>query len=285
MKISSAFIRANQVESIPKPDPWAPVDRSQWTGNIYKRFNVAFQFKYKQHIYESGEWVPSADWVETTYTNMPETKVANSGTGSLILAGDYQGMVPGLFYLDDSSYNPNNIHRTEYMLSDEQESGKALTRSSLTLLSGGSAFYGTGFQPGTYKLEIMRYFGGPYRYHSNNNLAETIVVEGLIKTHEAYDEDNYFDFDPTILEFEGYTGEYSQTAYRKAHVVLLKETHFFTVEHTYDSPAFSTCDLSTFCNGIRQVEYDTDGETEVTTPIFAQVPMVYLQDFNLYKLK
>lgn len=280
MKVSSAFIRATQAQNVPIPDPWEPVSRRDWIGHIYSTGNVAFAFKYKRHIYQDGQWVPEDEWINQTFTNLPQTKIADEGEGSLIWDGNYQGMIPGLFYLDDSRYNPNNTHRTEYMLFNPP-SGEQLTQGTLTYTAGGSSFYGSYFSPGKYRLEIVRYFGRRYSHHYNGNLADTIKVEGLIKTYESYGENDWFDFDPEVKEFEGY-GDYPQ--FRQGHVVTLTENHVFEVENLWDSFNFSTIGIRTFCEGIRHVSYDLDGETEIHTPI-GQADMIYLQDFNLYRLK
>ena len=286
MKISSAFIRATQARTVPKPvPPWEPVDRSLWTGGtIYPRWKTTVSFKYKKHKYINGEWVPQDEWNDGFYSQMQVTRVSNTGNGALIRAGDYRGMVPGLFYTDDTNIN-TNPNPSWYIRSPSLSSDEKLSVGTLTFTGATPNFYFGYFEPGTYKLEIIRYFGRPVLKWYNGNMRYGIAVENLIRTDYSYGENDYFHFDPEPQIYEGYRGESGElSVYRSGVVVKLTETHVFTKESYWGDILIDSIGLGTFCDGIRFVDYDTDGETELMEGYYGgQIEMITLQDFNLYK--
>ena len=286
MKVTSAFIRATQTHTIPKPDPWEPVPRSEWVGGVISpRWKEYLGYKYQQYVYQDGQWVYQDEW-HTNRIGMDFQRVTGDDEISeLIKAGDYQGMVPGLFFPSNTGtyHDPDT---PDYPLAVSLGSGEAFAGGTITYTSAAPTFVvGWGLTPGTYMYEIVRYHGRPQAYHYNGKLYKTIKVEGLKQTYYEYGPNDKFFFDPEVKEFEGYkrTG---RAPYRPGHVVTLTEQHIFDIVGGWNTVLFDTIGLATFCDGIRHVEYDIDGETETHGMYGGSPPaLIYLIECNLFRLK
>lgn len=289
MKVSSAFIRATQAHTIPKPDPWEKVPKSEWRG-IYSQSNVAMKFKYKIWRWDSslGKYVFEDVWRQYTYTNLPQVKVTEDNVyGQHLWSGDTRGMVPGIFFIDADRYWPTTNYEVGFSVRSVEGNGTMLDPDTFTIAEAGASLYGSGFSPGTYKMVITRYIGIPFDKFYNGQITKDLEIVNLRETHVSFSDDDWFDLDPEIKRFDGYEGEFPTTlGYRRGLAVKMTETHIFKIDYLWQSKVFANCGIATFCDGFKEVDFDADGEIrgEGYWQTLERNAFHYI-DYDLYKLK
>jgi hypothetical protein len=286
MKVSSAFIRATQAHTVPKPDPWEKVPRSEWN-NIFSQTNVAAKFKYKMWVWDSSirEYVYDDTLREYLFTNLPQVRVSQDNVyGQCLWSGDTQGMVPGVFYTDSDRYFPTTNEEMCFDIRSTEGNGTMLDGASFTLAEAGASLYASGFTPGTYKMELTHYYGIPYEKYWNGQITKGLEIVNLRETHVSYTDDDWFDLDPEIKIFPGYQGELATKGYRLGLAIKVVETHIFKIDYLWQGKVFATSGIGTFCDGIKEIDFQSDGTRWERNQTLERNAFHYV-DFDLYRLK